>query len=71
VWAEVMHQVLSLHISWDNLFTVLVDEDCVSYPIMVKRNKHVNGGQQFPSLSVYRRRCPLLGGLQMPHRGKS
>jgi len=39
VWAEVMHQVLSLHISWDNLFTVLVDEDCVSYPTMDRGNR--------------------------------
>lgn len=38
-WAEVMQQVLSLHISWDNMFPVLVDEDCVYYPTVDRGNR--------------------------------
>ena len=30
-WMEVMQRVLSLHISWENLFTNLVDEESIEY----------------------------------------
>ncbi len=47
VWGEVMQRVLSLHISWDTLFSVLVGEECVYYPV-VDRGGRLDSGNDSP-----------------------